>query len=155
MSELRHVYTMVVQATPEEVWDALTRADIVKRYYFGFDLAANLEAGGSYSLNHPKSGPQIDGEILEIEPPRRLVQTFRFVNGDDPPSRVTWELEPWGKNGTVLTLVHDGFESETDTYKGVDGGWPAIVSGLKTWLETGKPLDYVPTDEEAAGGRSP
>jgi uncharacterized protein YndB with AHSA1/START domain len=151
MGELGHTYTMIIQAEPPEVWEALTRAEIVRRYYFGFDLTGKIEAGGSYALSNPKHGSQIEGEILEVVPPTRLVQTFCFVNGDDAPSRVTWEIEPWGKTGTVLTLVHDDFDGETDTYKSVDGGWPAILSGLKTWLETGKELRYVPTEGEAQG----
>jgi uncharacterized protein YndB with AHSA1/START domain len=80
----------------------------------------------------------IEGKILEVDPPRRLVHSFIFPSNGDV-SRVTWELEPMG-DVVKLTLLHDEWEGETDTYKGVEFGWTPVLSGLKTLLETGKRL---------------
>jgi uncharacterized protein YndB with AHSA1/START domain len=84
------------------------------------------------------------GKILEVDRPRRFVHTWRALwDADvsaDPPSRVTWEIEPAGPGVTKLTLIHDEFPGETATYKRVAGGWMFVLSGLKTLLETGEPL---------------
>jgi uncharacterized protein YndB with AHSA1/START domain len=81
---------------------------------------------------------------VEVEPPHRLVQTFHFPEAPgDPverPSRVTWEITKMG-NACLLTLVHDDFDGETKTYKGVEHGWVSVLSGLKTLLETGSELE--------------
>jgi len=139
----RHRYELIIQATTARVFAALTDPAQVERYYLGFTLASEGTPGSAYTLANGKGDVQIAGTNLEVAPGRRLAQTFRFVNGKDPDSRVTWTLEAWGKTGTHLTLVHDGFDGETDTYQGVAYGWPGILSGLKTWLETGKELEYV------------
>jgi uncharacterized protein YndB with AHSA1/START domain len=94
--------------------------------------------------------PMLEGVVVEIDPPRRLVTTFaaKFSrDGDvshDRPSRVTWEIEPRGEV-CKLTLVHDDFDHETATYKSVGNGWNPVLSGLKTLLETGKPLVIAPS----------
>jgi uncharacterized protein YndB with AHSA1/START domain len=81
--------------------------------------------------------------VLEVEPPRRLVTTWSFRRNpelrEDPPSRVTWEIEPHGDT-CKLTLVHDDFTTETATFKSVGSGWPLVLSSLKSLLETGEPL---------------
>jgi uncharacterized protein YndB with AHSA1/START domain len=85
----------------------------------------------------------LKGEVLEINPPHRLVHTFIPAYGDsedrDPPSRVTWEIEPLGE-ACRLTLTHEHYAGETETYKGTLTGWNPVLSGLKTLLETGTPL---------------
>jgi uncharacterized protein YndB with AHSA1/START domain len=86
----------------------------------------------------------IVGEVLELDPPRRLVTSFSAKWSPevaaDKPSRVTWELTPVGGEACKLTLVHDGFEGETATSKAVTGGWPEALSRLKTLVETGVPF---------------
>jgi uncharacterized protein YndB with AHSA1/START domain len=78
----------------------------------------------------------VRGTILEVDPPRRLVHTYQTSWSQDPPSRVTWELETMGDEVRVR-LVHDQFERATDTYKGVRGGWSKILASLKHWIEAG------------------
>jgi uncharacterized protein YndB with AHSA1/START domain len=77
--------------------------------------------------------------VLEVDPPRRLVHSFAFVGMSDEPTRVTYQLEPLGEM-VKLTLTHGGFDGETETYKAVRGGRTPIIDGLKTYLETGRPL---------------
>jgi uncharacterized protein YndB with AHSA1/START domain len=88
--------------------------------------------------------PAIVGQVIESTPPEKLVCTFDARWDEavraDPPSRITWLLETAGPDVCKLTVVHDGFESETATYAQVAGGMPFILSGLKTLLETGEPL---------------
>lgn len=88
----------------------------------------------------PDGQPQIEGTVLEVEPRRKLVHTFATAGVADAPSRVTWEIQPMG-SVTLLTLTHDDFDGETPTYQSVARGWNVVVSGLKTLLETGKPLE--------------
>ena len=118
------------------MWDEITKRGAVQRPLMDTVLATDLKPGsrsgthanGKYSLVH--------GKILEVDPPRRLVHTYRFNLHHDPPSRVTWELEQVGPDVRVR-LVHDQFESETKTYKAVKGGWQQILQNLKLWIETG------------------
>jgi uncharacterized protein YndB with AHSA1/START domain len=93
-------------------------------------------------MRKPDGELSIDGEILEADPPRKLIQSFNMrwnPEVDDPPSRVTWEITPMGDT-CRLSLTHDGFASETRTYSEVAGGWSLILSSLKSVLETGEPL---------------
>ena len=86
------------------------------------------DASGKYSM--------VKGTILEIDPPRRLVHTYQFSHLQDPPSRVTWELEQAGEE-VIVRLTHDKFEKPTKTYQMVKGGWKEILDNLKLWIETG------------------
>jgi uncharacterized protein YndB with AHSA1/START domain len=85
----------------------------------------------------------VEGQVLDADPPRRLVTTWSFRRSptmrDDPPSRVTWEIEPLGE-ACKLTLVHDDFTGETATFRSVGSGWPLVLSSLKSLLETGEGL---------------
>ena len=87
---------------------------------------------------------EIIGKVLEVVPMTKLAHTFKGVctpgQENDAPSRVTYEIENLGK-ACKLTLVHDEFDGETETYKNTGGGWPTVLSGLKTLLETGRPLE--------------
>ncbi len=140
--EFRHVYEIYVKTTPAKLWDAITRFEVVRRYYYGMGLKAELKAGAPLSYVDPKNGKAvIVGKVLEVVPRRKFVHTFQFTHGKKPdaPSRVTYTIKQ--RQGVAwLTLVHDRFASETTTYKSVRSGWPPILSGLKSLLETGKPL---------------
>jgi uncharacterized protein YndB with AHSA1/START domain/DNA-binding transcriptional ArsR family regulator len=138
----KHVYEIYIQAPPERVWQAITDPELTRQYYYATGVYSDWQPGSPYRHSGAEGEEDsIVGEIVEIDPPRRLVQTFSFPSApDDAPSRVTWSLEPRG-GATLLTLVHDEFESETSTYRSVQHGWVPILSGLKTLLETGRPLD--------------
>jgi uncharacterized protein YndB with AHSA1/START domain/DNA-binding transcriptional ArsR family regulator len=141
---LKHVYEVFIRTTPEKLWDAITDGDITRQYFYGSVVKSpSWQAGAAVDWLTPAGEPMINGKIIEIDRPRRLVHSFASVwnpaAAKDKPSRVTWLIEPMGEV-CKLTLVHDGFEAETHTYEKVRSGWNPILSGLKTLLETGKPL---------------
>jgi uncharacterized protein YndB with AHSA1/START domain/DNA-binding transcriptional ArsR family regulator len=138
-----HVYVVFIQTTPERIWDALTQSAFTEQYYFASTVESEWTDGADYE--YLIQGQQaITGKVLEAVPPSRLSMTFDAQWDEhvapDPPSRITWEIEAVGDELCKLTVVHDGFESETATYGQVAGGMPLILSGLKTLLETGTPL---------------
>jgi uncharacterized protein YndB with AHSA1/START domain len=138
-SDLKHVYEMYIRATPDRVWRAITESEFTRRYYYDNDVASDWKVGSPIVYRGDDGKESITGEILEIDPPRRLVHTFYFPGTDESPSRVTWTIEPRGE-ASLLTLVHDEFDGETVTYRSVEHGWVPILSGLKTVLETGEAL---------------
>jgi len=151
MNAPMHVYEIYIRSTPERIWQALTDSDLVKRYYFGSVIDSDFRAGSPIVYKQPDTGRiDIEGKVIEADPPRRLVHTFA-VGWDpdvkDPPSRVAWEITPMGK-ACRLSVTHDGFAEENETFAQTKSGWPIILSGLKTLLETGSQLQI--TTPEAA-----
>ena len=138
-----HVYVVYIKASPERIWDALTQSEFTQQYYYASTVESDWAAGSAYTYEI-QGQPAIVGEVLDAVRPTRLAMTFDARWDDDveadPPSRITWEIETAGDGMSKLTVVHDGFETETHTYGQVAGGMPFILSGLKTLLETGKPL---------------
>jgi uncharacterized protein YndB with AHSA1/START domain len=148
------VYVIYIAATPERVWQALTQPQFTRRYWFGRCVESDWCAGSvvNYWIDEARSDLDFSGKVLRSEPPRLLSYTFgvewgRWVRDSaahkdmlhEPPSRVTFELEPMG-GATRLTLVHDRFEPGSTSLQGVSRGWPGILSGLKSVLEGGTPL---------------
>ena len=135
----RHVFVIYIRTTAAALWQAITEPEVTRRYYYGMRVETTMEVGGPFRF---RAGDRLvhDGKVLCFEPARRLVHSFRFAGTPDAPSRVTWEIEE-SEGLCRLTLTHDEFDGETDTYKAVRLGWYPIFAGLKTLLETGKPLD--------------
>jgi uncharacterized protein YndB with AHSA1/START domain len=135
------VYEILIRTTPERLWQALTDGEITRLYRFNSRVESTWEPGAAYRFRDPQRGVLIEGEVLEADRPRRLVTTFRPLfdpaRAAQPPSLVTWEIEPIGP-ACKLTLIHAGFDP--DTFDGLNAGWVRILSGLKTLLETGEPL---------------
>jgi len=136
------VFEVYIKTTPERVWEAITDSEIRQKYSFGVGILSDWTPGSRVQGVHPKSGQAIyEGENLEVDPPHRLVQSFRALWSDEikaeGTSRVTWEIEPVGDSCRV-TVTHDqlGPDAQGELY----GGWPMILSGLKTLLETGELL---------------
>jgi uncharacterized protein YndB with AHSA1/START domain len=136
------VFEVYIKATPERVWQAITDNDLRQKYSFGVGIVSDWTPGSRVEGVHPRSGQVIsEGENLEVDPPHRLVQSFRALWSDEikaeGTSRVTWEIEPVGDSCRV-TVTHDqlGPDANGELY----GGWPMILSGLKTLLETGELL---------------
>jgi uncharacterized protein YndB with AHSA1/START domain len=147
MSEPKHVYEVYIRATPEQVWQAITDPEITKQYYYGNTVESDWKAGSPLVYRNPDGTEAIHCEIVEADPPKKLVHTFFFPGTDESPSRCTWSIEPRGE-ATLLILTHDDFDGETTTFKSVAHGWVPILSGLKTVLETGQPLEIsYPTHE--------
>jgi uncharacterized protein YndB with AHSA1/START domain len=141
-ASMEKVFEIYIRTTPERLWQAIIDPDVRARYQFGARIESDWAAGSTYRVAHPDApGPLIEGENLEIDPPRRLVQSFHAVWDDnvaaEGTSRVTWDIEPVG-DSCRLTVTHDQLREGADEH--LYGGWPMILSGLKTWLETGEEL---------------
>ncbi len=147
MTSPKQVYKTIIRTTPEALWQPLTDPDLTRKYYYHAAVESELKPGGAFNYRTPDDQPMISGEVIEADPPRRLVTTFAGHwhpdMAGDPPSRVTYEIRQVG-NAVELTLIHDDFPAENATYAMTAGGWPGILSGLKTLLETGEPLNYDP-----------
>ncbi|MBI5262685.1 MAG: SRPBCC family protein [Bradyrhizobium sp.] len=136
------VYTIFIAATPEKVWEALTRAEFSRKYFFGCAVEIEPRVGGALLVKAPDGSPHITGEVIEHDPPRKLTVSW---NVDWPglverlgPTLVTYEIDPAGE-AVRLTMreLHDRPLSD-DILSGGRQGWPAILSSLKSLLETGK-----------------
>ena len=139
---MEKVFEIYIKTTPERLWEAITDHDIRAKFQFGNTITSDWSAGSSWELGNPKAtGPIASGANLEVDPPRRLVQSFTALWGDDVrsagTSRTTWEIEPVG-DSCRLVVTHD--ELPDDANAQLYGGWPMILSGLKTWIETGEVL---------------
>jgi uncharacterized protein YndB with AHSA1/START domain len=138
------VYTIYIVATPQKVWDALTSAELSRKYFFGNAVEIDLRIGGSYIVRTPDSALHISGEVVECDPPHRLAFTFN-VNWPAlieklGPTLVTYEIEQAGDAVRLtMTEAHDR-PIDDDILSGGRQGWPAILSSLKSLLETGEAL---------------
>ena len=147
MSKPEFVYVTYIETTPEKVWEALTTSEISKRYWWDTAVVSDWKVGSPFALVlHGKTTDV--GEILEADRPRRLSYTFQHILNDaarkERPSRVTFVLEQHGKL-VKLTLTHEDFADSSVILDGISKGWPAILSSLKSLLESGTPL-LIPTD---------
>jgi uncharacterized protein YndB with AHSA1/START domain len=137
---MEKVFEIYIRTTPERLWEAITDADIRSKYNFGARVTSDWTPGSRYEMNAANIALG-NGENLEVDPPRRLVQTANFLWDDDVKaegtSRITWEIEPIG-DSCRLTVTHDQMREGANDQ--IYGGWPMILSGLKTWLETGELL---------------
>lgn len=149
LSDLKHdmettmekVFEIYIRTTPERLWEAITDPAIRAKYNFGAGVRCDWQVGSRLEMEHPAGGLLGEGEILEIDPPTRLVQTMRALWGEEVKaegtSRVTWEIEQV-QDSCRLTVTHDQLREGANDE--LFGGWPMILSGLKTWLETGELL---------------
>ncbi|NKQ53654.1 metalloregulator ArsR/SmtB family transcription factor [Amycolatopsis sp. K13G38] len=150
------VYVTYIETTPEQLWKALTEPAFTKRYW-GAELKSDWQAGSRILWREgDEEFEDLDQTVLESDPPRRLVYTWHNYQArhaehfgwsaehlaelrKEPRSKVSFDIEPAGRT-VKLTVRHDGFDTETEMLKALRGGWPAILSSLKTLLETGKTL---------------
>lgn len=143
MNPPNHVYEIYIRTSPEKLWEAITEPEMTRQFFYANDVESDWKVGSPVRHKGPDGKVNLDGKVLEVVPQRKLVTTFCAVHGvvtaKDRPSRVTWEIEPRGEV-CRLTLTHDDFDGITETYKQVGSGWNPVLSGLKTLLETGKPL---------------
>ena len=136
------VFEIYIKATPERLWEAITDPEMRAKYSFGVRTDSDWTPGSEYKSSVPGVVDIAEGENLEVDPPRRLVQRFRALWSDEVrsagDSRVTWEIEPVGSS-CRLRVIHDQLPDGANSE--LYGGWPMILSGLKTLLETGELLD--------------
>ena len=140
--QMEKVFEIYIRTTPERLWDAITDPAARAKYHFGASVHTDWAEGSPYTLDHPGAdAPLAEGENLVVDPPRRLVQSMHTLWSDEAEragtSRVTWEIEAVG-DSCRLTVTHDQLAG--DAPPELYGGWPMILSGLKTWLETGQTL---------------
>jgi uncharacterized protein YndB with AHSA1/START domain len=143
---MEKVFEIYIKTTPERLWEAITSPELRAKFSFGVAVYSGWTPGSAYHACTTdmtgSPGMEIaDGENVEVVPPRRLVQTFRALWSDEVraagQSRVTWEIEPVG-DSCRLTVTHDRLQAGANAQ--LYGGWPMILSGLKTLLETGEML---------------
>ena len=138
-----HVLTVFIRTTPERLWQALTDGDITRLYYFGTRIESSFERGAPYQYTTDDGFAMLTGEVLEADPPQRLVTTFNAMwmpeEARGPASTVTYEIEQLG-DACKLTLIHEGLDPALELSENVFTGWSQILSSLKTYLETGEPL---------------
>lgn len=141
-STMEKVFEIYIRTTPEQLWEAITDPEIRAKYNFGARQTSDWNVGSSFTMAVPgMDRPLGEGEILAADPPRRLVQTMTALWDDDVKaegaSRITWEIEQV-EDSCRLTVTHDQLREGANEQ--LYGGWPMILSGLKTWLETGQLL---------------
>ena len=141
-SQMEKVYEIFIKTTPEQLWDAIVNPEIRAKYNFGAACNSEWKVGSPISVDVEKHNLHLgEGEVLEVDPPRRLVHTMACLWDDDVVAegltRVTWEIEEVG-DSCHLTLTHDQMREGANSQ--IYGGWPMILSGLKTWIETGEAL---------------
>lgn len=139
------VYVTYIQTTPEKLWDALTNAEFTKQYWFGCAVTSDWKVGSKMTyIQHGREA--VEGKVLVADRPRLLSYTFRETSGEssqEPPTKVTLELEPEQGTDTVrLTVTHTDFVPNSKHRPSISQGWPAVLSGLKSLLETGKILKF-------------
>jgi uncharacterized protein YndB with AHSA1/START domain len=139
---MEKVFEIYIKTTPERLWQAIVDPELRAKYNFGVGVESDWTAGSRYSSVHPGAGIEIAaGENVEVDPPRRLVQSFTALWADEVraegESRVTWEIEQV-EDSCRLTVIHDQLREGANSQ--LYGGWPMILSGLKTLLETGEEL---------------
>jgi uncharacterized protein YndB with AHSA1/START domain len=138
---MEKVFEIYIKTTPERLWEAITNSDIRSKYNFGARISSDWTNGSRYEQSTPDGNLLGEGENLVVDPPRRLVQNMRALWGEDVKregtSRITWDIEPVG-DSCRLTVTHDQLREGANEQ--LFGGWPMILSGLKTYLETGELL---------------
>jgi len=160
---MEKVFEIYIKTTPERLWRAITDSEIRSKYQFGGRITSDWTPGSRFEMGHPNAPTLLgEGENLEVDPPRRLVQSMVALWGEDVKSegatRITWEIEPIG-DSCRLTVTHDQLREGANEQ--LYGGWPMILSGLKTWLETGELLTtpgslmYAGEAREVAGVANP
>ncbi|HUZ32557.1 MAG TPA: SRPBCC family protein [Xanthobacteraceae bacterium] len=147
----KFVYVTYIAASPEKVWQALTDPALTEKYWFGFRVDASGEVGCSMTAVSPDGKEMHRDPIIESDPPRRLSYAWHPLYKDlegERPSRVTFELTPL-KDQTRLTIVHDEFDDGSKIFGLISNGWPAVLSSMKSFLETGRGLQPSWGDEAA------
>jgi uncharacterized protein YndB with AHSA1/START domain len=140
--QMEKIFEIYIRTTPERLWEAITDPQIRAKYNFGAGVTSDWKPGSLLQMGSPSAGGLLgEGEVIEADPPRRLVHTLVALWSDDVKAegatRVTWEIEAVGDSCRLL-LTHDQLREGANNQ--IFGGWPMILSGLKTWLETGELL---------------
>lgn len=139
-SKPKFVYVTYIATTPEKLWEALTNGDFTEKYWFGSRIETDWKVGSAFTIHTGVPDKDWQGKVLQSEPPKLLAYCFRVAGGAEHVTRVLFKLE---QNGPVvkLTLTHDQLdEKDVKFFQGISGGWPAVLSNLKSLLEGGQAL---------------
>ena len=143
MSNDRFVYVTYIRSTPEKIWQALTLPEFQRQYWFGMHIDSDFKAGSPWKLAFDDGRVADEGEILESNPPHRLVISWRHQMRPEltaeGPARASFEIEA-AEGSVKLTVIHEIEREDSKLIQAVSGGWPSILSSLKSLLETGEPL---------------
>jgi len=148
------VYETWIRADADAIWRGLTAAEFTRRYFHRTAIESDFQVGSPVVYRNPDGSTAVDGEVLESDPPHRLVISWH-VHYDpamdaEGPSRVAFDVEDVGSGVCRLRVTHDGFPQDSVVFAQIDGGWRAIMSSLKTLLETGEALPIAGNEEPAA-----
>ena len=142
----RQLYEVYIKASPEKVWQAITNPEFTARYFYGSRVESTFQPKAKIThYSADRSQVVVEGEVIEADPPRRLVHTWRILYdpkfATDAASQVTWEIASEDGQVSKLTVIHE-FDSEDASFHEVASGWSWVVSNLKTLLETGEALPH-------------
>ena len=146
MEQPKHVYGIYIRCTPPQLWEGITNGEVTRKYFHETSIESDWELGSPVVFRNPDGSLAVEGEVLEVDEPRRLSITWHALYNpaaaNERPSRVTWEITQHA-DACRLSLVHDDFDGETPTYQGVAEGWLVLLCSLKSLIETGEPLPVV------------
>lgn len=145
MTRPEYIYVVVIASPPEAVWEGLTSPEFTKQYWHRTNVSSDFKIGSRIEFITEDGHIGCEGEILSIDYPAELSFTWQFPRNPEtsmePPSRVTFHLEPIA-TGTRLTVIHDQFIDSSKMYELIEPGWPLVICGLKTLLESGTAMDF-------------
>lgn len=145
MTRPEYIYVVVIASPPEAVWKGLTSPEFTKQYWHRTNVSSDFKVGSRIEFITEDGHIGCEGEILSVDYPAELSFTWQFPRNPEtsmePPSRVTFRLEPIA-TGTRLTVIHDQFIDSSKMYELIEPGWPLVICGLKTLLESGTAVDF-------------
>ncbi|MDE2028131.1 MAG: SRPBCC family protein [Candidatus Omnitrophica bacterium] len=135
------VYTTYIRSTPQKVWDAITNPEFARQYWGNENVSTDWKKGSQWKHVDGRTGQvRLVGQVLESNPPHKLVLSWADPADPSDVSQVTYEIEAL-QDAVRLNIVHGGFKAGSTMREKVSGGWPLVLSNLKTFLEGGKPFD--------------
>ena len=153
MTKPDFVYETYIRTTPERIWAAITTTEFTRRYFHQMTVESGWQVGDPMRFVYPDGRNCVEGEIIEADPPHKLVYSWRFVFdpelASEPASRVSYEIEQLGET-CRLRVTHDQFPAGSKVLPNISKGWPPILCSLKSLLETGEPLTVTEREDEAA-----
>lgn len=145
MEKSTFVYVTFIRTTPEKLWDKLTETGVQREFFFASVMTSELKVGSAWKQEAPDGTLLDSGKVLEVDPPKRLVLSWRnhykAEMKEEVEARMTYEIEPKDGGMVKLTVLHESDVAQSKLIKGVSNGWPIILSSLKTLLETGEALE--------------